>query len=68
MLSSRAADSSARPVSDSDAPKETRLRWFREARSGLFIRWGVYVIPAGEWKGEHVPGIDEWIMIARRFP
>jgi alpha-L-fucosidase len=27
-----------------------RTRWFREARFGMFIHWGIYAIPArGEW-------------------
>lgn len=29
---------------------EKRLAWFREARFGMFIHWGIYAIPArGEW-------------------
>ena len=45
-----------------DPAREARLRWFREAKYGLFIHWGLYAIPAGEWKGKRVPGIGEWIM------
>ena len=25
------------------------LEWWREARLGLFIHWGLYAVPAGEW-------------------
>jgi len=25
------------------------MAWFRDARFGLFIHWGVYSVPAGEW-------------------
>lgn len=39
-----------------------RPEWFREARFGLFIHWGVYAVPAGEWQGKPVKGIGEWIM------
>ena len=29
---------------------EKRMQWFREARFGLFLHWGLYAIPArGEW-------------------
>jgi alpha-L-fucosidase len=29
---------------------EARMKWFREARFGMFIHWGVYSVPArGEW-------------------
>jgi hypothetical protein len=29
-----------------------RLEWFREARFGMFIHWGLYAVPAGEWAGK----------------
>ena len=44
------------------------LGWWREARFGMFIHWGLYAIPAGVWKGEPVDGIGEWIMFRRRIP
>lgn len=32
------------------AERERRTAWFREARFGMFIHWGLYAIPArGEW-------------------
>ena len=49
-------------TTDAESAKERRLRWFRDAKFGLFIHWGLYAIPAGEWKGKPVPGIGEWIM------
>ncbi len=51
-----------------DPAKEARLAWFREAKYGLFIHWGLYAIPAGEWKGKPVPGIGEWIMNRAKIP
>ncbi len=44
------------------------MKWFREAKFGLFIHWGLYSIPAGEWKGKAVPGIGEWIMNHAKIP
>jgi alpha-L-fucosidase len=44
---------------------EARLQWFREARFGLFIHWGVYAVPAGTWKGRHGA---EWIMNQAKIP
>jgi alpha-L-fucosidase len=35
---------------------------------GLFIYWGLYAIPAGEWKGEPIKGIGEWIMNRAKIP
>ena len=51
-----------------DPAREARLSWFREAKYGLFIHWGLYAIPAGEWKGKAVPGIGEWIMNRAKIP
>lgn len=50
------------------AHSDPRLAWWREARFGMFIHWGLYAIPAGQWKGESVPGIAEWIMLRARIP
>jgi alpha-L-fucosidase len=47
---------------------EKSLEWWREARFGLFIHWGLYALPAGVWKGEEVEGIGEWIMHRARIP
>ncbi|MEQ1764740.1 MAG: alpha-L-fucosidase, partial [Pyrinomonadaceae bacterium] len=51
-----------------NAIKERRLKWFREARFGMFIHWGLYAVPAGEWKGKLIPGIGEWIMSRAKIP
>ena len=51
-----------------DPAREKRLEWFREAKYGLFIHWGLYAIPAGEWKGQRSPGLGEWIMFRSRIP
>src|SRR4030095_4847250 len=51
-----------------DELKEKRLRWFREARFGMFIHWGLYAVPAGEWSGKLIPGLGEWIMNRAKIP
>ena len=51
-----------------DPQRDARLAWFRDAKYGLFIHWGLYAIPAGEWKGERVLGLGEWIMNRARIP
>ncbi|MFB3902777.1 MAG: alpha-L-fucosidase [Acidobacteriota bacterium] len=53
---------------DTPAKREARLKWWREARFGMFIHWGVYAVPAGEWKGKLIPGIGEWIMNRAKIP
>jgi alpha-L-fucosidase len=51
-----------------DARSDPRLDWWREARFGMFIHWGLYAIPAGIWKGRAIPGIGEWIQLRARIP
>ena len=38
-----------------------RSRWFREARVGMIIHWGLYSIPEGVWQGKQIPWYGEWI-------
>ncbi|MBI5690487.1 MAG: alpha-L-fucosidase [Verrucomicrobia bacterium] len=60
--------SAAGTPADSAGAREQRTAWFREAKFGLFIHWGLYAIPAGEWQGRAVPGIGEWIMNRAKIP
>lgn len=41
---------------------EQRIAWWREARFGMFIHWGIYSLPGGEWKGNKVSGYAEHLM------
>jgi len=50
------------------AERDARMGWWREARFGMFIHWGLYSIPAGTWDGKQVPGIGEWIMNTASIP
>ena len=46
-----------------------RIQWWREARFGMFIHWGLYSIPAGVWKDKvHATGYSEWIMFGEKIP
>jgi hypothetical protein len=44
------------------------MAWWREARFGMFIHWGVYAVPAGTYQGKQIPGIGEWIMNRGKIP
>jgi len=48
--------------------RDARMQWWREARFGMFIHWGLYSIPAGTWNGKQAPGIGEWIMNTESIP
>jgi len=50
------------------AQRDARMAWWREARFGMFIHWGLYSIPAGTWDGKQIPGIGEWIMNNASIP
>ena len=56
-------------IQDTETPAQNaeRMKWYREARFGMFIHWGLYAIPAGRWEGHSVPG-SEWIMNAATIP
>jgi alpha-L-fucosidase len=47
---------------------DERMAWWREARFGMFIHWGVYSLPAGIWDGRQIGGIGEWIMNRGKIP
>ena len=48
--------------------KDERMAWWREAKFGMFIHWGVYSIPAGIWKGKEHEIVGEWIMASADIP
>lgn len=41
---------------------EQRIAWWREAKFGMFVHWGIYSRPGGEWKGKKVSGYAEHLM------
>lgn len=51
-----------------DPAREAQLQWFDDARFGMFIHWGVYAVPAGEWQGKPVSGYSEWLMKNEQIP
>lgn len=46
--------------------RDSRLDWWRDARFGMFIHWGLYAVPAGEWGGKTNYG--EWIRSTAQIP
>ncbi|SFG81752.1 alpha-L-fucosidase [Pedobacter insulae] len=50
-------------------PKEERMKWWSEARFGMFIHFGIYAQMAGQYKGhEQARGGAEWIMNRMKVP
>ena len=56
------------PLTETAEQRDARMEWWREARFGLFIHWGVYSVPAGTYKGERIDGIGEWILLRAKIP
>ena len=65
IFSSLIGGSSAAQL-ETQAEHDARMAWWREARFGLFIHWGLYAVPAGEWNGKTNYG--EWIRNNAQIP
>lgn len=57
------AQSNANP-----SAKPDRMAWWKDAKFGMFIHWGVYSVPAGTHNGKQIWGIGEWIMNHAKVP
>lgn len=53
---------------DSRKTRDERIQWFKEAKFGMFVHWGVYSQLGGVWKGKAVQGYSEHIMRMQRIP
>jgi len=61
-------NSAASAATETREQHNARMKWWREARFGMFIHWGVYSVPAGVYEGRNIPGIGEWIMNRAKIP
>src|SRR5271165_1363328 len=59
---------SATPPTESKEQRDARMGWWREARFGMFIHWGIYAVAAGQWNGVPTKGAGEWIMNDVQIP
>ncbi len=50
------------------AEREARLGWWREARFGMFVHWGVYSGLSGTWNGKSYNGYGEHIQRMAKIP
>ncbi len=53
-------------LNESPEVQAKRMEWWNEARFGMFIHWGLYSIPAGEWNDETHHA--EWIRTTAQIP
>jgi alpha-L-fucosidase len=56
------------PAEETQEQRDKRVEWWREAKFGLFIHWGLYAVPAGEWGGQEIKTAGEWILFGAKIP
>ena len=56
-------NANANAVAETTQQRDARMQWWREARFGMFVHWGLYSGLAGTWDGKPVgkTGGMEWI-------
>ncbi|WP_145284365.1 alpha-L-fucosidase [Pirellulimonas nuda] len=59
-----AGHAAAAPAGAKETPEQRadRLQWWKSARFGMFVHWGVYSVTGGEYKGQKLPNSAEWMM------
>jgi len=67
LLSTAFAQPSLNGSEESGEANSKRMRWWTDARFGMFIHWGLYSYTAGEWKGRPAKG-GEHFMLHERIP
>jgi alpha-L-fucosidase len=45
---------------------DQKMQWWKDAKFGMFIHWGIYSVPAGKWGNTTTYG--EWIMHSAKIP
>ncbi len=62
------AQTMAQNSNSSSASKQNdiRMQWWKDAKFGMFIHWGIYSVPSGKWGETTTYG--EWIMHSAKIP
>ncbi|MDX9866399.1 MAG: alpha-L-fucosidase [Kiritimatiellia bacterium] len=63
VIAACCAWTAAADAAESPTARDARMRWWRGARFGMFVHWGLYSGLAGTWEGKPVgtQGGMEWI-------
>ena len=67
-VNNRTSLSASTTTPETKLERDQRMSWWREARFGMFIHWGLYAVPAGEYNGKRSERIGEWIMEWANIP
>jgi len=68
MFSSHSFAQNVVPVKAESSNNDQKMDWWKEAKFGLFIHWGLYAVPEGFYNGKDVTGYGEWIMNDEKIP
>ncbi len=70
MTSADSSQHAVKAIQDTEttAQRDARMAWWRDARFGMFIHWGLYAQAAGTWDGKPVDWMGEWIMDTAKVP
>jgi alpha-L-fucosidase len=66
-MSAFAAETTS-PMQETPQERDARMAWFRDAKFGMFIHWGLYSVPGGVWKDKRDQGCSEWSMETLKIP
>ncbi|MEI6534766.1 MAG: alpha-L-fucosidase [Verrucomicrobiaceae bacterium] len=53
-------------AAETKTERDARMKWFREAHFGMFIHWGLYSVPGGEYKDRK--DLGEWFLLETKMP
>lgn len=53
---------------ETPAQRDARMKWWREAKFGMFIHWNTSCVPGGVYHGKHNYFVGEWIMHDEKIP
>jgi alpha-L-fucosidase len=66
LAATAASAGPASPSQETRAQYERRMKWWKEARFGMFIHWGLYSTTDGVWGDRN--GYGEWLLDSARIP
>ena len=67
-LAATVTSSSITLADETPQQRDERMAWWREARLGMFVHWGLYSQAAGVWDGKKYYGGVEWIQNSAGVP
>jgi alpha-L-fucosidase len=56
------------PPKETKEQRDARMAWWREAKFGMFIHFGLFSEAGGYWKGQPVGSFGEWMMKVAQIP